>query len=118
MDRKKRSASKVTDYRKFHLSGDLDQVVQGKVSDTIKRLENTYEGTNMSEEEATPEQLQEMLREQKQNSDKLQQQVEAMKIRNELEAERLQQAQWELALDQLKQTREHMAQQHDQNRKN
>ena len=35
MDRQRRTASKVTDYIKFHLSGDLDQVVQGKVSTTI-----------------------------------------------------------------------------------
>ena len=64
MDRQKRAASKVTNYRKFHLSGDLDQVVQGKVS-SAELLEDNNRLHNMTEEDATPAQLQEMLREQK-----------------------------------------------------
>ena len=81
MDRQHRAASKVTDYRKYHLSGDLDQVLQGRVSGAVTLFENTDTAT-MSlcpiSEDATPEQLQEMLTKQKSNSAKLQQQVEAM----------------------------------------
>ena len=67
------------------------------------------------QEDATPEELQEMLREQKEHSQKLQQQVETMRLRNQLEAEKMQQAQWETALEQLKETREQIAQQHEEN---
>ena len=66
-------------------------------------------------EEHTPEQLQELIKIQKDNSAKLQQQVETMKLRNQLEAEQMQQQQWELAIKQLKQSREQMAQQHEEN---
>ena len=118
MERQRRSAPRVTDFRKYHLSGDLEEVVQGKVSDTIEHLEATLEGVmsrDMSDDNATPEQLQEMLREQKENSSKLQQQVEAMKIRNELEAEKLHQEQWELAMKELQEEREQMMVQHESN---
>ena len=91
MDRQRRSASKIIDYRKYHLSGDLDQVVHGKVSSTIELLQNTILGEqtiNMSlDENATPAELQELLKEQRESSNKLQQQAEAMKLRNELKAE-------------------------------
>ena len=119
MDRQRRTASKVTVYRKFHLSGDLDQVVLGKVSSAVELLETPCKdkvGTmSMMAEDATPAQLEEMLREQKESGNKLQQQVEAMKLRNQLEVEKLQQQQWELAIDQLKKSREHMTQQHLEN---
>ena len=98
MDRQKRAASgKITDYRKYHLSGDLEQVVQGKVSEAIKLLQNTHIA-NLSEpliiEDSTPEQLQELLQQEKDSSAKMQQQVETMKLRNKLEAQWLQQQQW------------------------
>ena len=112
-DRQRRAASKVTDYRRYHLSGDLNQVIQGKVSGAIERLETMSQGSN--EEEFTPEQLQDRIREHKDNSTRLQQQVETMKLRNELEAEQMQQEQWELAIDQLKKARELMTQQHEAN---
>ena len=118
MDRQRRSASRVTDYRKYHLSGDLDQVLQGRVSNSIDRLEKFHLGAmdNHDIEDSSPEELQELLKEQKESSSKLQQQVEAMKLRNELEAEKMQQEQWELAIQQLKQSRDIMAQQHERNK--
>ena len=76
MDRQRRTATRVTDYRRYHLSGDLEQVVQGKVSGIIEQLQNcesTAMSTNTAPEDATPEQLQEWVREQKDNSSKLQQ---------------------------------------------
>ena len=80
MDRQKRTASKVTDYRRYHLSGDLDQVVQGKVSEVVEQIEAHNMSTNIIPEDATPEQLQELLKEQKDNSAKLQQQLETMRL--------------------------------------
>ena len=67
------------------------------------------------DEDTTPEQLQEMIRDQKEASAKLQQQVETMRLRNELEAQQLQQAEWELAIQQLKDKREQMNQHHEDN---
>ena len=115
MDRQCRAASKITNYRKYHLSGDLDKVVQGRVSGVVEQLENTTDMEEPSLKEATTEQLQELLQQQKDTSTKIQQQVEAMKLKNELEAEKLQQEQWALAMEQLKQSREHLAQQHEEN---
>ena len=117
MDRHCQAASKVTDYRRYHLSGDLEQVVQGKVSGTVDLIENRQPIMEQDpiDDNAMPEQLQELLKEQKQNSSKLQQQLEAMQIKNELEAEQLQQEQWKLAIEQLKLTREQINQQHEEN---
>ena len=118
MDRQRRSASKVTDYRKYHLSGDLEQTLQGKVSGTVELLEGplqTTMATSPVKEDATPEELQELLKEHKDNSARLQQQVEALRLRNELEAEKMQQQQWELTIEQLKHSCELMAQQHELN---
>ena len=66
-------------------------------------------------EQPTPEELEQQLREQKEASLKLQQQVETMKLQNKLEAEQLQQQQWELALEQLRQSWAAMNQQHEEN---
>ena len=116
MDRQRRAASKVTDYRKYHLSGDLNEVIQGKVSETIHRLESsTIMDSTTVKESATADQLQDMLKEQKANSSRLQQQVKEMQLRNDLEVERLQQEQWNLAIERLKQAREQVMQQHEEN---
>ena len=114
MDRQKRSASKVTDYRKYHLSGDLDQVIKGKVSGAVELLESTMSHLEITEE-TTPEEMEEVLKEKREGSTKLEQHVKAMKIRNEIEAEKLQQEQWEFAIEQLKHTREIMTKQHEDN---
>ena len=116
MDRQRRTTAKDINYRKFHLSGDLEQVVQGKVSGTVQLLEKEImEGPPSISEDATPEQLQEMIKERQENSARLQQQAETMKLRNQLEAEIKQQEQWKLAIQQLKQARENQAQEHERN---
>ena len=117
MDRQRRSASKITDYRRYHLSGDLEHVVQGKVSGAVELLERTDKSVmeNDNIEESSPEELQDLIREQKENSARLQQQVETMRLRNELEAEQMQQKQWELAIERLKQSWDLMAQQYEDN---
>ena len=85
-------------------------MVQGKVSETIEQLEATDSIMNTPSvgEEETAEQLEQLLKEQRESSARLQQQAEPMKLRNALEAERLQQEQWELAISELKNTRETM----------
>ena len=116
MERPKRGASKVSDYRQYHLSGDLEEVVQGKVSEAIVKLEQTLDEPTMSSEEETQNmELLAAAREQKEKSHKMQLQVENMKLRNEIEAEKLQQEQWEAAMQHLKNTREKMLEQHTRN---
>ena len=127
MERPRRPVTKIN-YRKYHLSGDLEQVIQGKVSGAIELIEAPHSIPERSEashsaametteitEETTQEELQQMLKDRKETSIRMQQQVETMKLRNELEAERLQQEQWALALHQLKQSREKIAQVHEEN---
>ena len=41
MDRPKRAATRVTDFRKYHLSGDLDQEVRGLVDNRVSQFEMT-----------------------------------------------------------------------------
>ena len=80
MDRQKRSASRVTDYRRYHLSGDLDQIVQGKVSRVVERLETIDMSSRPTDETTSLEELEQLLQEQKESSSKLQQQMQAMRI--------------------------------------
>ena len=56
MDRQRRSASKITDYRRFHLLGDLDKIVQGKVSEAVVLLQGV-EPTSMSTNDIEGEHL-------------------------------------------------------------
>ena len=86
MDRQRRAASRVTDFKRYHLSGDLDQVVQGKVSEVLELLETGAMASPAQEKvipvegDATPEELEQMLQEQKEASLKLEQQVQTMKL--------------------------------------
>ena len=88
MDRPKRAATKVTDFRKYHLSGDLDHHLQGRVDSQITQFEMT---TNVDE-------LQKELEEEREHSKKMMADLEAMRIRNQLEAEKLKQKQWQEAI--------------------
>ena len=60
MDRPRRAASKITDFRKYHLSGNLDCKIQGLVE--------------------TPKQLKEQLEEEKEASRRIQEDVEHLRI--------------------------------------
>ena len=53
---------------------------------------------------SSTEELQKELDKQRENSRKLQADVEVMRICNELEAEKLKQQQWQTAMEQLKET--------------
>ena len=100
MDRPKRAAAtKVSDFRCYHLSGDLDQQVLGIVDSRVNHFEM-----------ATVEELKKQIEEEKEQSRKLQEDVE---MRNQLEIEKLKQQQWKTALDKLKQAKEEVAQEYD-----
>ena len=61
MDRPKRAATKVTDFRRYHLSGDLDKQLQGWVDSRVIQFEM-----------ASPvEELQKELEEERGNSKKM-----------------------------------------------
>ena len=92
MDRPKRAATKVTNFCTLHRSGD----------------------PAIQEEEMvqTAEELQQQLEQEKEQSRKLMEDAELMKLRNELETEKLKQKQWQEAMDQLRETKEHMEQEH------
>ena len=102
--RPKRAAAKVTDYRKYHLSGDLDTELQGRVDARVSLFEMS----------SSPEELQWQLEAEKLESSKLQQEAESLRLQTELENEKLKQNQWKAAMDKLKEARENAFQQHEQ----
>ena len=118
MERTKRAASRVTNYRTFHLSGDLDTTLQGKVGQVVSSFEDklipsdTEEGEVLSDLTepimSEAERLQKELEEKKAATKLAAQQAEEMKLRNELEGEELKKQEWELAIQQLKEKRERM----------
>ena len=108
MERTRCTVARITDYRRYHLSGDLEQVVHGKVEATIHQLEMSQQPID----EAAPEQLKSKLELEKEHTEKLQQQVQAMELRNALEREKMEQEQWETAIQWLKEAREEAAQEH------
>ena len=102
MERPKRAASKVSDFRRYHLSGNLDKELQGCVGARISQYEMS-----------TPEELQQQLQDAEENSKKMQQDVEAMQIRNKIDLEKHKHLHWQTALEKLKEAREHAAQQNE-----
>ena len=103
MERPCRVATKVTDFRRYHLSGDLDQEVEGLVDTRIGQFKMAKSN----------DQLQQQLETEKENSRQLQEDVECQRIKNEVETERMKQEQWKAALERLREAREHAAQEHE-----
>ena len=101
MDRPKWTAARVTDYRHYHLSGDLSQHLQGRVDSRITQFE-------MASEE-----LKQQLEAEKEASEKLQEEAELMQIKHDLETEKLKQQQWQEAIKQLNAAKEQVLQEHD-----
>ena len=64
-------------------------------------------------EMATAEELKQQLEEEREQNRKLQEDVELMKVRNELEIECMKQQQWNATLDRLKEAREQATMEHD-----
>ena len=128
IERPKRDASKVSNFRRYHLSGELDDIVQGKVCNMISRWEganternsptghyNAHPTMAKVPDNQTPEQLRMQLEEQQAHNDKLQQQAETLKLRNQVEKGRMQQQQWEAAIQELQEAQEAMAAEHQKN---
>ena len=126
MERPKRLSARV-DYRKYHLSGDLEQVIEGIVSIAVNHIEtgSTRHPTtsttrvttgamssNPEEEDASPSEVAALLQTQREKNSKLQQQVKAMQLRHELETEKMQEEQWEAATQRIKAARESASLQH------
>ena len=85
MDQKRHAASKVTDFQRYHLSGDLDQELEGRVSSVRLQFEMAVE----IPEGASPEELQKLLDDQQKEADRLQQEMIQLELRNKIEAESL-----------------------------
>lgn len=54
-DRPRRSASQVKDYRQYHLSGDLQSKLQGKVASVVAKIQTPVKGAHKREEAAITE---------------------------------------------------------------
>ena len=102
MDRPRQAATKVTDFRKYHLLGDLEEEVQGLVDTRVGQFEMAK----------TPEELQWQLEEEKKNSKKIQDSVERAKIHHELEIEKMKQQQWQTALEKIEEAKAQAAKEH------
>ena len=87
-----------------------------KVSGEISRLEkSTIMSSGGDTLEAEHAELTAMVKENQDKSAQLQWQAENMKLRNELEGQKLQQEQWEVAMRELKAAREKMMEEHQAN---
>ena len=102
MERPKCAAAKVKDFRRYHLSGDLNETLAGRVDNRITQFEMS----------SSMDKLQKALQEEKENSRCMMEDLELARIRNDLEKEKMKQKEWQTAMDQLKETREHMEQEH------
>ena len=120
MERPKREASKVSNFRKYHLSGELEELIHGKVGSTVTQWEgitNTNPGMDHGDSvpQQSAEQLRAILEEQEAQSQKLQEQAETMRLHNEVERHKMNQRQWEVAIEQLQAARKAMELEHSKN---
>ena len=113
MERPKRTATKVVNYRTFHLSGDLNTTLQGRVGQVINQW---GQGNTMSElpDNASAEQIREALEKQKREESQQKEELECFTLRNEYEAGLLRKRQWQAAKEQLQEARERMNREHEE----
>ena len=86
------------------MSGDLNQQLQGRVDARVTHFE-------MSQ---TTEDLQKQIEEEHENSKKLQENAEFLRLQNELEAEKMKQKKWQEAINQLQEAKEHAQAEHEE----
>ena len=91
----------MTDFRKYHLSADLDQEIKGVVDNRVQQFEMS-----------TAEELKQQLELEKEETRKLQEDAEIMRIRNELEEEKRKREEWNTAITKLKEARDQAEQEH------
>ena len=113
MDRTKRAASKVTDFCRYHLSGDLNSSLQGKVGQAIGEWEEKMELPST----ASVEEIRRAVESQKQEQAEREAELEKLTLRNAYEAGVLKQQQWEAAMNQLKEAKDRMLQEHQESMK-
>ena len=104
MDRPKRAATKITDYRKYHLSGDLQQEVEGLVDTRVGQFEMAL----------SAEQIKQQLEKEKETSQQLEEDVELLRLQNEMDKEKKKQEQLHMAYNKLKEARERANQEHEE----
>ena len=102
LDRPRQGTTKVTDFRKYHLLGDLDKEVEGIVDSRVNQFEM-----------ATVDEIKQQLQLKRDQSKKLQEDAEIMEMRNEMELEKMKQQQWTTAIEKMKEAREQASQEHE-----
>ena len=105
MERLRRDASKITNYRTFHLSGGLDTQLKGKVGRAISHIKD------MSNQSKLEQQLQEQIEANK----KLEEQAAEMRIRNEMEEQQCKAKALELSITHMKEARDAALAAHQKN---
>ena len=113
MDRPKRAASKVTDYRKYHLSGDLNISLSGRVESVVGQFEERTMSQLTIPDNASTEELKQLVELSKANSQQRLEEMEQLRLRNELEAQALEEKRWDMAMKGLKEAKETMLQEHE-----
>ena len=103
MDRPKRAATKVSDFCRYHLSGDLSEQLQGQVNLPIQHFEMAG-GTD---------ELKQQLENEKEHSKQLQEEAELMQVQHDLEIEKQKQKQWQVAMEEIRMAREHADREHE-----
>ena len=97
MERPKRAATKVTNFRKYHLSGNLDNEVQGIVDCRVNQLEMA----------ASTEELKQKLEQEREQSKKMQEDAEYAELQHQIELEKMKLQQWQTAIQKLQEAKTH-----------
>ena len=95
MERPKRAATKVTDFRRYHLSGNLEDEVHGLVGSRITQF-------SMS---TAAEQLKAQIEAEKENSKRLEEEAQVAELQHQLELEKMKQEEWRTALQKLEEAK-------------
>ena len=96
MERSKRSASKVGNYRKFHLSGELGDQLQGKVGQLVNTIEDM----------ASHPELEQELEVQTEARKALEAQAEEMKLKHEMQVKKLRTKELQLSIQHMTEAKE------------
>ena len=103
MERPKRAATKVTNFRKYHFSGNLDNEVQEIVDCRVNQFEMA----------TTAEELKQKLEQEQEQSKRMQEDAEYAELQHQIELEKLKQEQWQTAIQKLQEAKTHAEQEHN-----
>ena len=113
MERPKCNATKIQDYRKYHLSGDLDNTLQGKVGEVVNWWEHKATMADLPDD-ASAEQIKEALVKQKEEEERRQTELETLTLQGEYEAGLQRKQQWEAAMSHLQEAKERRDREHEE----